>query len=213
MQRSGCVRPLAPRPLAISDVKRYTVLMETQDTTSARRSFLKTCCRYGVVAGLTGAAGFLAGKQKIAGDALVWQIDPHKCIGCGVCAYRCTKLVSAVKCFHTYAMCGYCDLCTAFFDPQPLTRDEGAENQLCPTDAFSRREVESPYFEYIIDHNLCVGCGKCVDGCFTLGNGSLYLQISQNECLHCNQCSIALHCPTKAIEQIPAEQAYLLKKT
>ena len=186
--------------------------METKETTTPRRSFLTTCCRYGVIAGLSGAVGFLAGKRQITGDELVWQIDPHKCIGCGICAYRCNKLVSAVKCFHTYAMCGYCDLCTGYFDPKPFTRDEGAENQLCPTDAFSRREVEPPYFEYIVDHNLCIGCGKCVDGCFTLGNGSLYLQISQNECLQCNQCAIALHCPTKAIGQIPAEEAYLLKK-
>jgi len=182
------------------------------ETPPSRRSFLKTCCRYGVVAGLSASAGFLAGKQKITSDALVWQIDPQKCIGCGICAYRCNKLISAVKCFHNYAMCGYCDLCTGFFDPQPFARDEGAENQLCPVDAFSRREVEPPYFEYIIDHNLCIGCGKCVDGCFTLGNGSLFLQISQNECLQCNQCAIALHCPAKAIDQIPAEQAYRLKE-
>jgi len=83
---------------------------------------------------------------------------------------------------------------------------------MCPVDAFSRREVEFPYFEYVIDHDLCIGCGKCVDGCFTLGNGSLFLQISQNECLQCNQCAIALYCPTKAIGQIPAEKAYLLKE-
>jgi hypothetical protein len=27
--------------------------------------------------------------------------------------------------------------------------------------------------------------------------------------LQCNQCQIALHCPTKAIEQISVEQPYL----
>ena len=183
--------------------------METKTT---RRSVLKTWCRYGIVAGMSAAAGFLAGKKKITGDTLVWQIDPAKCVGCGVCSYRCNKTVSAVKCFHNFAMCGYCDLCTGFFNPQLLARDTGAENQLCPVDAFSRREIEMPYFEYIVDHNLCIGCGKCVDGCFSLGNGSLFLQISQQECLHCNQCAIAQHCPTGAIAQIPAEQAYLLKE-
>ena len=186
--------------------------METKESKTSRRSFLNTCCRYSVVAGLAGTIGFLAGKKKITSDELVWQINPHKCIGCGICAYRCNKLISAVKCFHTKAMCGYCDLCTGFFNPQPFTREAGAENELCPTDAFARREVEPPYFEYTIDHNLCIGCGKCVDGCFTLGNGSLYLQISQNECLQCNQCAIALYCPTKAISQISAEQVYLLKE-
>jgi len=181
-------------------------------TNSSRRSLLKSFCRYGVTAGLLGSVGLLAVKEKIGCSALVWQIDPKKCIGCGVCAYRCNKMVSAVKCFHNFAMCGYCDLCTGFFDPQPLARNEGAENQLCPVDAFSRREVEPPFFEYIVDQDRCVGCGKCVDGCFTLGNGSLFLQISQKECLQCNQCRIALHCPTKAIERISAEQAYILKE-
>ena len=183
------------------------------ETKLSRRSLLQTCCRYGIAAGLLGSVGFLATKKKIVSDMSVWQIDPQKCIGCGVCAYRCNKAISAVKCFHSFAMCGFCDLCTGFFDPQPFTRDEGAENQLCPVNAFSRRDVEPPYFEYIVDHKKCVGCGKCVDGCSTLGNGSLFLQISQKECLQCNQCQIALHCPTKAIKQIPAEQAYILKET
>ena len=182
-----------------------------------RRSLLKACSRYGVAGGLIGSIGFLASKEKIGNDTFVWQIDPAKCIGCGVCAYRCNKMVSAVKCFQNHALCGYCDLCTGYLMQSPF-RDsegrphEGAENQLCPVDAFSRRNVEHDFFEYIIDHEICVGCGVCVDGCFTLGNGSLFLQISQKECLQCNQCRIALYCPTKAIGQIPAEQAYLLKE-
>ncbi|MCL2006418.1 MAG: 4Fe-4S binding protein [Planctomycetaceae bacterium] len=187
-------------------------MSQSVEQKTTRRAMLKTCCRYGIAGGLLGSIGFLASKEKIVGDTLVWQIDPLKCIGCGLCAYRCNKMVSAVKCFHTKAMCGYCDLCTGFFNPQPFARNEGAENQLCPTDAFTRRLVEPPYFEYNIDHDLCIGCGKCVDGCFALGNGSLYLQISHKECLRCNQCQIALHCPTKAIGQIPAEQMYLLKE-
>lgn len=182
--------------------------METQTT---RRSLLRTCCRFGIAAGIAGGIGFLGAKKKIGADTLVWQIDPAKCVNCGECAHKCNKMISAVKCFHNFALCGYCDFCTGFFNPQPFTRGEGAENQLCPTDAFSRREVEPPYYEYIIDHNICVGCGKCSNGCFTLGNGSLFLQISQKECLQCNQCRIALHCPAKAVVQIPAEQAYILR--
>ena len=187
--------------------------METKTTRrSLFRSIFRASCRNGVAVSIIGFVGYLAAKKKITGDTLVWQINPQKCIGCGVCAYRCNKMISAVKCFHNFAMCGYCDLCTGYFDPQPFTRDEGAENHLCPVDAFARREVEPPYFEYVINHDLCIGCGKCVDGCFTLGNGSLFLQISQQECLQCNQCQIALHCPTKAIEQISAEQSYILKE-
>ncbi|MDR3181970.1 MAG: 4Fe-4S binding protein [Planctomycetaceae bacterium] len=180
--------------------------------TTTRRQTLKTVCRSATAAGLLGFAGWLAVKNKAAADAPVWQIDPNKCIGCGQCAYRCVSNVSAVKAFHNFKMCGYCDLCTGFFEPQPLARNTGAENQLCPVGAIARRDVENPYFEYIIDENLCVGCGKCVDGCFSLGNGSLFLQIHQQLCKHCNQCAIALYCPAKAIVQIPAKQSYLFKE-
>lgn len=176
-----------------------------------RRNLLKTVCRSGVALGILGLVGGLALKKKVAVDATVWQIDPAKCIACGKCSYYCVSTISAVKCFHNFAMCGYCDLCTGFFDPQPLARNEGAENQLCPTNAIRRSDVESPYFEYVIDKNLCVGCGKCVDGCFSLGNGSLFLQIDRESCKNCNQCAIALNCPSQAIRQIPAIPGYLLK--
>lgn len=177
-----------------------------------RRQWMKSVCRGSAAVGLLGLSGFLAVKKQAVARSLVWQIDPSKCIGCGSCSYRCVSTVSAVKCFHNFKMCGYCDLCTGFFDPQPLARDTGAENQLCPANAISRRDVESPYFEYKIDRDLCVGCGKCVDGCVSLGNGSLYLQIDQELCKQCNQCSIALHCPSQAITRIPAVPGYLLKE-
>ncbi len=177
-----------------------------------RRDLLKKTCQGVAAVGVLGLAGFLGVKKQSAADALVWQIDPSQCIGCGACSYRCVLNVSAVKCFHNFKMCGYCDLCTGFFDPQPLARNTGAENQLCPTNAIRRREVETPYFEYVVDQNLCVGCGKCVDGCFSLGNGSLFLQINQELCKQCNQCAIALHCPAQAISRIPAAQAYQLKE-
>ncbi|GHT36864.1 hypothetical protein FACS189427_09120 [Planctomycetales bacterium] len=178
-----------------------------------RREFLKTSCRNTAAAGLLAAGGVLAVKKQVSADAAVWQIDPSKCVNCGSCSYRCVMTVSAVKCFHNFSMCGYCDLCTGFFDPQPLARNEGAENQQCPVNAIRRSGVETPYFEYIIDKDLCVGCGKCTDGCFSLGNGSLFLQIDQERCKHCNQCAIALYCPSQAIRQIPANPGYLLKET
>ena len=176
-----------------------------------RRELLKTVCRGTAAVGIVGLAGFVAVKKPPDDGATVWQIDPYRCVGCGGCTYRCVLTISAVKCFHNFAMCGYCDLCTGFFDPQPIARNAGAENQLCPTGAIRRREIESPYFEYVIDPDLCIGCGKCVDGCVALGNGSLFLQIDQKLCKQCNQCSIALHCPSKAIQRISASQPYILK--
>ena len=62
-----------------------------------------------------------------------------------------------------------------------------------------------------VDEALCVGCGKCVKGCALFGNGSLYLQVKQDLCVHCNECAIAKACPGDAYRRIPAEQAYLLK--
>jgi len=87
----------------------------------------------------------------------------------------------------------------------------GAENQLCPTGAIQRNYVEDPYFEYTIDERLCIGCGKCVKGCNTFGNGSLYLQVRYDRCQHCNECAIAVACPSQAYRRVPADDPYLLK--
>jgi electron transport complex protein RnfB len=146
-----------------------------------------------------------------AGTDWVWQIDPWKCIQCGKCATSCVLYPSAAKCVHAYALCGYCDLCTGYFEAQPNALNTGAENQLCPTNAIRRTFVEDPYFEYAIDSSLCIGCGKCVKGCSTFGNGSLMLQIDQSRCVRCNRCSIAAACPSQAISRIPASQPYLIK--
>jgi electron transport complex protein RnfB len=43
-------------------------------------------------------------------------------------------------------------------------------------------------------------------------NGSLYLQVRHDRCLNCNQCSIAVACPTQAFERVPSSDPYLLKK-
>jgi len=142
-----------------------------------------------------------------------WQIDPHKCVMCGYCATRCVLEESAVKCVQSYAMCGYCKLCTGFFDPSPKALNTGAENQLCPTGAIVRTFIEDPYYEYKIDENLCTGCGKCVKWCQAFGNGSLYLQVRHDRCLNCNECSIALACPSEAFQRVPYEEPYLLKGT
>jgi electron transport complex protein RnfB len=133
-------------------------------------------------AGATAAAGFV-GYEAIrqskaqAGMAMLWQLDPDKCTQCGNCATKCVLKSSAVKCIHAFAVCGYCDLCFAYFQPQLNQRNTGAENQLCPVGAIQRTFVEDPYYQYTIDQSLCVGCGKCVKGCNAFGNGSLFLQI------------------------------------
>ena len=105
----------------------------------------------------------------------------------------------------------HCDLCTAFFEPEPISLDTGAENQLCPTGAIVRRYVEKPYFTYDIDEPLCVGCAKCVKGCEMFVNGSMFLQIRHDRCTNCNACSIADSCPSRAIRRVPASTPYLLK--
>ena len=175
-----------------------------------RRGFLTNGLRTVGAVGLAGAAGFLAGRRAGA-EPLVWQIDPGKCIACGNCATRCVLDESAVKCVQNYAMCGYCDLCTGYFEPNPIGLNTGAENQLCPTGAILRRLVEEPYFEYDIDEPLCIGCGKCVKGCAAFGNGSFQLQVRHDRCVNCNQCSIALACPSQAFVRVPAGSPYLLK--
>lgn len=175
----------------------------------SRRDFLRGGLR---VAGMTGA-GTLVGvlSHEARDDGLVWQIDPAKCVRCGRCATDCVLEQSAVKCVHSHAICGYCELCTGYFEPQPNALNTGAENQLCPTAAIIRKFVEEPYFEYTIDEDLCIGCGKCVEGCNRFGNGSLYLQVRHDRCVNCNECSIARVCAGDAFRRVPADHPYLLK--
>lgn len=180
------------------------------DKRVSRREMLREGIQMATFLGVGGLVGFLAGK-KASGDVLVWQIDPYKCIACGNCATHCVLDPSAVKCVNSFPMCGYCDLCTGYFPPEPLALNTGAENQLCPTGALIRKLVEEPYYEYTIDENLCIACGKCVVGCAAFGNGSLYLQVRHDRCLNCHQCSIAIACPSQAFVRLPASQPYLLK--
>jgi electron transport complex protein RnfB len=175
----------------------------------SRRKFLKEGAWGLCIGGIGVAAGIIAAKGR-RGD-FVWQIDPFKCISCGNCATYCVLEESAVKCVHKYAMCGYCKLCTGFYESEPKALDKAAENQLCPNGAIGRKFVEHPYYEYSIDETLCNGCGKCVKGCTAFGNGSLFLQVRHERCLNCNECSIAAACPSRAFKRVPVESPYLLK--
>ena len=183
-------------------------MSELQD--KSRRSFMGLVGRGAGALALGGVLGALIAQARVAtAGATLWQIDPQKCIQCGKCATNCVLSQSAVRCFHTFAFCGYCDLCTGFFDASPLNLDTGAENQTCPTAAIRRKFVEDPYFEYVIDRDLCIGCARCVKGCAAYGNGSLHLQIDQNACSHCNQCSIASACPSQAITRVTVDEKYI----
>ena len=175
-----------------------------------RRGFVADGLRVAGAIGLTGFAGFLAGRRGQDED-MVWQIDPAKCVACGNCATYCVLDVSAVKCVHSFPMCGYCELCTGYFEPEPNALNSAAENQLCPTGAIERMLIEEPYYEYTIDRSLCIGCGKCVKGCSAFGNGSLHLQVCHDLCLNCNECSIAASCPSEAYRRVPASRPYKLK--
>ena len=174
-----------------------------------RRQFLHGGMRAAALTGLGGLVGVVS--WRTTAGTLVWQLDPQKCLRCGQCATACVLEQSAVKCVHAYAMCGYCDLCTGFFEPEPNDRNTGAENQVCPTAAIKRTFIEDPYYEYTIDEKLCIGCAKCVEGCNRFGNGSLYLQVRHDRCLNCNECAIARVCAGDAFRRVPAGQPYLLK--
>jgi electron transport complex protein RnfB len=175
-----------------------------------RRKLLRDGLWGSCLTALAAIAGIFISKKST--DEKVWQLDPHKCVACGNCATNCVLENSAVKCVHAYAMCGYCDLCTGFFEPEPRALDTGAENQLCPVDAIKRSFVEDPYYEYTIDESLCIGCGKCVKGCNAFGNGSLFLQVRHDRCLNCNECSIAAACPSQAYTRVSADEPYLIKR-
>ncbi len=185
-------------------------MADAKNKMMTRRAMLRRGLLAGGIVGVGGTVATLAARDGET-EEMVWQLDPDKCTQCGKCATECVLTPSAVKCVHAYAMCGYCDLCTGYFEPQPNELNTGAENQLCPAGAIKRTFVEDPYYEYNIEEDLCIGCAKCVEGCESFGNGSLFLQVRHDRCLNCNTCAIAAACPAQAFERVPASQAYLLR--
>lgn len=174
-----------------------------------RRRFIRSGMQMALAVSLGGVAGI--SLLKSTSKDLVWQLDPFKCVQCGRCADECVMTPSAVKCVHAYDLCGYCDLCGGYLKPDSNARSTAAENQLCPTAAIKRKYIEDPYFEYVIEEDLCIGCAKCVAGCTSFGNGSLHLQVRHDLCKNCNDCSIARVCPAEAFQRVPADTPYLIK--
>ncbi|MFP4057020.1 MAG: 4Fe-4S binding protein [Candidatus Brocadiia bacterium] len=180
--------------------------MDERSEPMPRRDFLRDGLRGAGLLGLGGLGGVLVHGAK--GRETVWQIDPDKCTQCGNCATYCVLEPSAVKCVHAIDICGYCDFCFGYYEQKRTADTEAAENVLCPVDAIIRRFIEYPYFEYTIDEELCIGCGKCVEGCRAFGNSSLYLQVRHDRCVNCNECSIGVACPGQAFVRLPAETPY-----
>lgn len=172
-----------------------------------RRDFIRAVLGGGLAAPL--AFLFRRSSGKEAGT--LWQIDPSKCIQCGKCETECVLPQSAVKCVHQYASCGYCLFCSGYYQDNRARFDTAGENLRCPTDAIVRTYVEDPYFEYRIDEDRCIGCGKCAKGCAAFGNGSLFLQVRHDRCAGCNECRIARRCPANAFTRVPADRPYIFK--
>ena len=185
---------------------------ENKNSPIARRKFLRVLGTAVAGGSILAVSGVLASRLKNEKEAsYYWQIDPQKCTHCGRCETDCVLQVSAVKCFHANKVCGYCDLCGGYFRSNAKELNTAAENLMCPTGAIQRKFVEDPYFEYTIDESLCNGCGKCVKGCSSFGNGSLYLQIKRDLCTDCNECKIARVCPSDAITRVSMHTSYNLK--
>ncbi len=174
-----------------------------------RREFIRSSLHTAAGIALGGIAGILLTRS--ASSEKVWQLDPNICMQCEKCSQNCVLPQSAVKVVHSFSMCGYCDLCSGYLQPGARARNTGAESQLCPTGAIKRTFVEEPYFQYTIDENLCIGCGKCVKGCDAFGNGSMYLQVKHDLCVNCNECSIARSCPSGAYKRVDASRPYILR--
>lgn len=188
--------------------------MENEAEKVDRRGFVGDGIRVLALGALGGAAGLMAlGKGRR--DGTVWQIDPDACVACDRCATYCVLDPSAVKAVQCFEMCAMCDPCPGYFDLGHLERSTAAENQLCPTGAVLRtlvaRQAGVGRYEYPVDESLCIGCGKCVAGCAMM-NGALYMQVRHDRCLNCNECAIAVACPTRAFRRVPAADPYLLKK-
>lgn len=197
-------RSLWPGPLPPPDSAKMT-----------RRDALSAGVRGAALLGLGGLIGGLAGHSQA--QETVWQIDPNLCTNCGKCATECVLAVSAVRCVHAFASCGYCLICSGYQADTYFEVGNAAENCMCPTDAIKRVLVpEDPHgdgYQYHVEAEKCIACARCTKGCDQYGNGSLYLQVDHSKCVDCNICRISLHCPAEAFKRVSRAVPYLEKKS
>jgi NADPH-dependent glutamate synthase beta subunit-like oxidoreductase/glutamate synthase domain-containing protein 3/NAD-dependent dihydropyrimidine dehydrogenase PreA subunit len=65
---------------------------------------------------------------------------------------RITKYSDLDQCGSQCSSCGAC-------------RDCGICVATCPRQAISRQELDGPGYEYVVDEDLCIGCGFCAGAC------------------------------------------------
>jgi ferredoxin len=56
---------------------------------------------------------------------------------------------------HCGSQCSSCGAC----------RDCGICVSVCPQAAISKKDLENDTYEYVVDENLCIGCGFCAGAC------------------------------------------------
>lgn len=157
----------------------------------ARRKFL---LQIGRVSAL-GALGTLAWRLGLNSRELLaqsWQIDGSLCQACGACSNNCTLPGSAVRACLQQKDCRQCGNCSAWKKRPKGAAKDAARQIVCPQGAISVQQGEDGSV-VTIDHKLCNGCGKCVQACRF---DAIVLRIDAQSCLDCNQCSIALKCPS-----------------
>jgi electron transport complex protein RnfB len=150
-------------------------------------------------------AEFIAQKRRFA-----WQIDPEKCLYCGLCETACVRKPSAAKAVNDQKKCSNCVVCYGHISDSKIESDkiDSEGERVCPHDAVVRKNFSGGMdglFLYSNDPKNCVGCAKCVKRCNEHGTKSMFLVIRPDLCLGCNECAIAVACPHDAIERVPRE--------
>ena len=160
-----------------------------------RREFCRRLGGGALLGVLLGGGGLMLRRAVRSG---IYQIDPEKCQSgeCGRCKINCVRKPSAVKAVNDFEACGYCVYCYGYFPDRP---DKDPNARVCPTGALKRKRVGEYEYEYTVNEEECVGCGKCVKRCRDHGHASLSLQVRGHLCKECNRCEIAARCPSEAI--------------